>query len=48
VGRYAERKLRERKVEVLKGARVAGYDGLFVTLANGKGIPAAILSGRQV
>src|SRR5882724_8378916 len=43
LGRYAERKLRERKVEVLKGARVAGYDGLFVTLANGEGIPAATL-----
>src|SRR6266478_10185789 len=31
------------KVEVLKGARVAGYDGLFVTPANGEGIPAATL-----
>ena len=43
LGRYAERKLRERKVEVLKGARVAGYDGLRVTLADGESIPAATL-----
>ena len=27
LGRYAERKLRERKVEVIKGPRVANYDG---------------------
>ena len=43
LGRYAERKLRERKVEVLKGVRVAGYDGLRVTLADGESIPAATL-----
>jgi NADH dehydrogenase len=43
LGRYAEGKLRERKVEVLKGARVAGYDGLSVTLASGESIPAATL-----
>ena len=30
LGRYAERKLRERKVEVIKGARVASYDGWVV------------------
>jgi NADH:quinone reductase (non-electrogenic) len=43
LGRYAERKLCERKVEVLKGVRVASYDGLRVTLADGKSIPAATL-----
>jgi len=43
LGRYAERKLRERKVEVIKGARVAGYDGSVVTLNNGTNIPAATL-----
>src|SRR4030095_4386539 len=31
LGRYAERKLRERKVEVIKGPRVANYDGVVVT-----------------
>ncbi|MFZ0916951.1 MAG: FAD-dependent oxidoreductase, partial [Candidatus Udaeobacter sp.] len=30
LGRYAERKLIERKVEVIKGARVASYDGSVV------------------
>jgi NADH dehydrogenase len=43
LGHYAERKLCERKVEVLEGTRVAGYDGLCVTLADGKCIPAATL-----
>ena len=43
LGRYAERKLRERKVEVIKGARVASYDGWVVTLSNGIAIPAATL-----
>ena len=43
LGRYAERKLRERKVEVIKGARVASYDGWVVTLNNGMTIPAATL-----
>ncbi len=43
LGRYAERKMRERKVEVIKGARVAGYDGWVVTLNNGISIPAATL-----
>jgi NADH:quinone reductase (non-electrogenic) len=43
LGRYAERKLRERKVEVIKGARVADYDGLVVTLSNGTSIPARTL-----
>ena len=43
LGRYAERKLCERKVEVLKGVRVASYDGSVVTFADGKSIPAATL-----
>lgn len=43
LGRYAEGKLRERKVEVIKGARVASYDGWVVTLSNGISIPAATL-----
>lgn len=43
LGRYAERKLRERKVEVIKGARVAAYDGLVVRLNNGTSIPAGTL-----
>ena len=43
LGRYAERKLRDRKVEVIKGARVANYDGVVVTLSDGTSIPAATL-----
>src|SRR5215475_14224652 len=43
LGRYAERKLRERKVEVIKGPRVANYDGAVVTLSDGMSIPAATL-----
>ena len=43
LGRYAERKMRDRKVEVIKGARVANYDGWVVTLNNGLSIPAATL-----
>src|SRR5262249_13269782 len=43
LGRYAERKLRERKVEVIKGVRVASYDGSLVTLSDGTSIPAATL-----
>jgi NADH dehydrogenase len=43
LGRYAERKLRERKVEVIKGARVAGYDGSVVTLSDGTSIPTQTL-----
>src|SRR5213082_1110023 len=43
LGNYAERKLRERKVEVIKGARVASYDGSLVALNNGMAIPAATL-----
>jgi NADH dehydrogenase len=43
LGRYAERKLRERRVEIIKGARVAGYDGAVVRLTDGTSIPAATL-----
>jgi NADH dehydrogenase len=43
LGNYAERKLRERKVEVIKGARVASYDGSLVTLTDGKSVPASTL-----
>jgi NADH:ubiquinone reductase (H+-translocating) len=43
LGRYAERKLRERKVEVIKGPRVANYDGLVVTLSDGTSIPTRTL-----
>ena len=43
LGRYAERKLRDRKVEVIKGSRVTNYDGVVVTLSDGTSIPAATL-----
>jgi NADH dehydrogenase len=43
LGRYAERKLRQRKVEVFKGPRVANYDGQVVTLSDGTSISAATL-----
>ena len=43
LGRYAEEKMRERKLEVIKGARVESYDGWVVTLNNGMSIPAATL-----
>jgi NADH:quinone reductase (non-electrogenic) len=43
LGRYAERKLRKRRVEVIKGARVASYDGSVVALNNGTSIPARTL-----
>jgi NADH:quinone reductase (non-electrogenic) len=43
LGRYAERKLIERNVEVIKGVRVAGYDGSVVKLNDGRSIRAATL-----
>jgi len=43
LGDYAERKLRERKVEIIKGVRVANYDGSLVTLTDGKSIRASTL-----
>jgi NADH dehydrogenase len=43
LGRYAEHKLRKRRVEVINGARVASYDGSVVELSNGTAVPAATL-----
>jgi NADH:ubiquinone reductase (H+-translocating) len=43
LGRYAERKLSERKVDILKGQRATGYDGSVVKLNNGTSIPATTL-----
>src|SRR5882724_871273 len=43
LGNYAERKLRERRVDVIKGVRVASYDGSLVKLTDGKSIPASTL-----
>ena len=43
LGRYAARKLIERKVEVIKGARVASYDGSVVKLNDGRSIAATTL-----
>src|SRR6266481_8804540 len=43
LGDYAERKLRERKVDVIKGVRVASYDGELVTLTDGNTIAASTL-----
>jgi NADH:ubiquinone reductase (H+-translocating) len=43
LGNYAERKLRERKVDVIKGVRVASYDGSLVTMTDGKSISASTL-----
>ena len=43
LGRYAEQKLSERNVEIIKGARVAGYDGSVVKLTDGTSIPATTL-----
>ncbi len=43
LGSYAESKLKERKVEVITGARVASYDGSVVELSDGTSIPAATL-----
>src|SRR5438876_8653737 len=43
LGRYAEQKLRERKVEVIKGPRVANYDGVVVTISDSTSIRAATL-----
>jgi len=43
LGRYAERKLRKRGVEVMNGPRVTSYNGELVELNNGTTIPAATL-----
>src|SRR6266403_2262051 len=43
LGEYAERKLRARNVEVIKGARISGYDGSLVRLSDGRSIAASTL-----
>jgi NADH dehydrogenase len=43
LGRYTEKKLAQRKVEIIKGVRVADYDGSVVKLTDGTSIPAATL-----
>jgi len=43
LGRYTEQKLSQRKVEIIKGVRVAGYDGSVVKLTDGTSIPATTL-----
>lgn len=43
LGRYAQCKLQERKVDVIKGTRVVSYDGALIALTDGKSIPAATL-----
>ena len=43
LGDYAERKLRERKVDVIKGVRVSSYDGTVITLTDGNKISASTL-----
>ncbi len=43
LGHYAEQKLSERNVDIIKGARVAGYDGSVVKLSDGTSIHATTL-----
>jgi NADH dehydrogenase len=43
LGFYAERELRDRNVEVIKGVRVSGYDGSLVRLSDGTSISASTL-----
>jgi NADH dehydrogenase len=43
LGRYTEQKLSQRKVEIIKGVRVAGYDGSVVKLTDGTSIHATTL-----
>ena len=43
LGAYAQRKLSERKVDVVTGARVTRYDGSVVELSDGTAIPAETL-----
>src|SRR5262249_19622701 len=43
LGLYAEQKLSERKVEIIKGQRVAQYDGSVVKLTDGTSISATTL-----
>jgi len=41
LGDYAERKLQNRRVEIIKRALATGYDGNVIRLNNGESIPAA-------
>jgi len=43
LGRYSEQKLSARKIDIIKGARVANYDGSTVELSNGTRIRATTL-----
>ena len=43
LGRYAQRKLSERGVEVINDVRVTGYNGSVVRLSDGRSIPATTL-----
>src|SRR5678815_664285 len=43
LGRYTQRKLGTRKVEVMTGTAVASYDGATVRLNDGSSIPARTL-----
>lgn len=43
LGKYAQRKLEERGIEVLAHSRVTSYDGEVVELADGKQIPSRTL-----
>jgi NADH:quinone reductase (non-electrogenic) len=43
LGRYSEKKLSARKIDIIKGARVADYDGSTVELSNGMRIRATTL-----
>jgi NADH dehydrogenase len=43
LGDYAEHKLRERKVEIIKGVRVVSYNDSIITLDNGTSIQAETL-----
>jgi NADH dehydrogenase len=43
LGRYSEQKLSARKIDIIKGVRVASYDGSTVELSNGTRIRATTL-----
>jgi len=43
LGRYTEKKLSARKVDIIKGTRVANYDGSTVELSNGTRLRATTL-----
>ena len=43
LGGYAQRKLRQRQIEVRVDCKVTGYDGVVVTLSDGEVIPARTL-----